>query len=216
MDVNLDLMAVLHSSDAIAQLVVAADFAGLLFLDKHGTHSRRIDFGELTVDELQFEEDVPVGYEECSSIGSSRKAEKEISIINSTTNCNFRINALQVLPISDSRNNLPVLSILKNDENNHQTDLLGTILKPGEKLNAVVRYLVSTNYTGFLGRWIIFTIESMSKISDVCIQKTTFLHGIRTIGCVVTFKGANLLSSEANRFVPQSRLMYFDNPVRSF
>lgn len=201
---DFDLTSVLSDADGVAQLLTSAHAEGL------EVSLPQIDFGEVTIMDLDFEENIPIGYEECVASGR-RKIEQDFKIKNATKDRRFRIESFQILPADRKPTFLVVVNPPPSSEFG-ETPFDGTVIEPGETVDVVVRCLVDHEFTGFLGRWIIITFESTLKIDTVRIQKVHFLCGIRVVGCVVSSQSQKL-SSEAKAFVPQSSLMQFDLDV---
>lgn len=203
-----NLLELLKTPEGISELQSTVDGSGIT-IDCPRYNYFYLDFGVTANDELKYETEIPVGYEESITDKDKKVVERKFKMISIYP---FTIRRIDVLPANNP--NLPEVSILVNDE-----DILTThksiTLVPNHEIEFKVICKVHPGYFGFLGRWIIFLFERKSQPSLTRRQVDSFIFGIRLQGCVTKDKSSRIqLSSEARAFIPQASIIYFEEQVR--
>lgn len=210
MEEDFSLLKLLQSGqEGINELQSTIDGSGIT-IDCPRSNFYYLDFGVTANDELKYETDIPLGYEESITEQDKKIVAKTLKL---TSAFPYTIRRIDVLPSNNEK--LPEISVLVDDE-----DILlshkALNLKPHQELELKVLCKVNPGYFGFLGRWIIFLFERKWKPSMTKCQVESFVFGIRLQGCVTRDKSSRIqLSSEARAFIPQASIIYFEEQVHT-
>jgi hypothetical protein len=189
-----------------------------------------INFETISIDSIPYELPTPLGYEEYEEENwkSPHKLERDLYLLSNVneycTNDPFIIKDIQVIP--ENSIGQPTLSIyqkknckLDDDINNEylEESLIGLEINRGDLNHLGVKLIIPSAYEGYLGRWVVLTIQSTSKLSLVANVNYSFNMAIRVTGCVIqnSLKDGikKLVSIDAKPFIPMGLLNYFDSSV---
>ena len=210
---NFDIINLIRTRDGLINLQSSLNENGIQ-LDLHRSEFGyyNLDFGLNCIEDLEYECEVPVGYEETETANDRKKLRKTFKLTNHSNNI-ININSIDILP--NNSKSLPLMSVYINE-----IDIRFAIGKksikvhPQEEISICVEFLLLRDFNGFLGRWLIFLFEIKNYLSPTYCQTLSFVYGLRVLGCVTQKTSSRMkLSSEARVFIPQSILTYFDKPV---
>jgi len=206
---DFNLLELLRSPEGINELQSTIDGSGIT-IDCPRSNFFYLDFGVTANDELKYETDIPLGYEESITDKDKKIIEKSFKL---TSTFPYTLRKIDILPSNNDK--LPEVSIFLNDD---EGDILSsrksTTLLPHQELEFKVVCKVHPGYFGFLGRWVIFLFERKTKPSMTRSQVESFVFGVRLQGCVTRDKSSRIqLSSEARAFIPQASIIYFEEQV---
>ena len=208
---SFNLVELLKSPDGI-QALQSLEGSGLSFdSPKSAGPLHQLDFGTHCIDDLEYEIEAPLGYEDCRTDKDFKIIEKSL-LIRSNSHI-YTIKSIDILPANGIK--YPNMTVLCNGVSISSSSK-PIIIQPNSstpiELHVIIR--VKRDYIGFLGRWIIFTFERKYHPSLTCMRTETFIYGLRVHGCIARSNSArNTLSSEAKIFVPQASITYFEAPV---
>lgn len=183
---GIDLPLLLSSREGLQLLENDANKFGINITSISNTKNAKcLDYLITSPSNWDYERTTPIGYEsletskslimdEILSINTTLLNYNKSNIIHSITMTDYK-----VLPKDDTVNS-PKFILLPIDSDD--PFISGQKLLRGTSIQFRLRCIIPRNFTGHLGRYLVFSFSEAHKISPTCMSKYEFISGIRVAG----------------------------------
>jgi hypothetical protein len=172
-----------------------------------------IDYGILQYHSLAVKDQIPIGYEECETEKPIRQAIQQFTIdINSNHQGpeTYQIVSCIFLPTTELE---AIDYVLTHPDG---SDAIGSEIPSGESTEMELRLNISSDYQGYVNRWMILTFEGVQQHTQLSSTISRCVMSVRISGCIrneFQAKVVKSLSVDAAPFIPQIATTYFDTEV---